>query len=109
MKITLRTMSLLTLLSLAGSAWAQAAAKPTELHIKQLAANCAACHGTNGNAAAGSSVAGLSGYNRDAFVAAMNDFKVGKRQATIMHQLAKGYSDEQIAALADYFSKQKKN
>jgi cytochrome c553 len=54
-------------------------------------------------------VAGLAGYNREAFITAMNEFKSGKRQATIMHQLSKGYSDEQVAALADYFSKQKKN
>lgn len=110
MKKTLRTTALLALLCASGAVWAQTAGnKPTELHIRQLAANCAACHGTNGNAAPGSTVAGLAGYNREAFITAMNEFKSGKRQATIMHQLSKGYSDEQVAALADYFSKQKKN
>ena len=33
-------------------------------------------------------------------------FKEGTRQATIIHQIAKGYSDAEIAAIADYFSKQ---
>jgi sulfide dehydrogenase cytochrome subunit len=28
--------------------------------------------------------------------------------ATVMHQLAKGYSDEQIAAIAAYFAAQKR-
>jgi cytochrome c553 len=37
----------------------------------------------------------------------MRDFKTGVRPATIMHQLAKGYTDEQIEALAAYFSAQK--
>jgi len=36
------------------------------------------------------------------------DFKTGKKPATIMHQLSKGYSDEQLAALATYFSALKK-
>jgi cytochrome c553 len=38
----------------------------------------------------------------------MLDFKTGKKPATIMHQLSKGYSDEQLAALASYFSALKK-
>jgi cytochrome c553 len=33
-------------------------------------------------------------------------FKSGTRTATIMHQLAKGYSDEQIRLLASYFASQ---
>jgi sulfide dehydrogenase cytochrome subunit len=36
------------------------------------------------------------------------DFKAGKRPATIMHQLAKGYTDEQLADIAGYFAAQKK-
>jgi sulfide dehydrogenase cytochrome subunit len=31
------------------------------------------------------------------------DFKTGRKPATIMHQLSKGYSDEQISAIAAYF------
>jgi len=45
-------------------------------------------------------------YDSDTPVLAY-DFKTGKRPATIMHQLAKGYTDEQIDALAAYFSAQK--
>ena len=36
------------------------------------------------------------------------DFKAGRKPATIMHQLAKGYTDEQIVAIAGYFAAQKK-
>jgi cytochrome subunit of sulfide dehydrogenase len=84
-------------------------AQEATLNTKQLASNCANCHGTNGNAVAGTPVPGLAGYNRDAFIAAMAAFKKGEKQATIMHQISKGYSDEQIAALASYFAVQKKN
>ena len=37
----------------------------------------------------------------------MQAFKSGARAATIMHQIAKGYNDEQIKQLADYFASQK--
>ena len=37
----------------------------------------------------------------------MREFKDGKRQATVMHQIAKGLSDEQVKTLADYFAAQK--
>ena len=74
--------------------------------VRSLAANCAACHGTQGKPAAGSTLAGLAGKPKDELLTAMAQFKQGKKPATVMHQLSKGYSDEELAALADYFSKQ---
>jgi cytochrome c553 len=38
----------------------------------------------------------------------MNEFKNGKRPATVMHQLAKGYTDQQIELMAGYFAAQKR-
>jgi len=35
----------------------------------------------------------------------LTQFKEGKRAATLMHQIAKGYTDAEIAAMADYFSR----
>ena len=72
---------------------------------RNLAAACANCHGTNGASLQG--MPGLAGQQRSYLVQQMQDFKAGKRPATIMHQLAKGYTDEQIEALAAYFSTQK--
>jgi cytochrome c553 len=34
----------------------------------------------------------------------MKAFKSGARPATVMHQLAKGYTDEQIVTIANYFA-----
>ena len=34
-------------------------------------------------------------------------FRSGERKATIMHQITKGYSQEQLEALAKYFAAQK--
>lgn len=84
-----------------------AAANLTPLGARALAANCAACHGTNGNSAGGA-IPGLAGANKDYFVAQMKAFKEGKREATVMHQIAKGYSEVEIAAIADFFAAQKK-
>jgi sulfide dehydrogenase cytochrome subunit len=67
-----------------------------------LAANCANCHGTEGVSAGG--MPSLVGQPRSYLVQQMQEFKAGKRPATIMHQLAKGYTDQQIELLADYFS-----
>ena len=76
----------------------------TESGVRSMAANCAPCHGTAGRPAPGAIVAGLAGRNDIADV--MKAFKEGKRDATLMHQIAKGYSDAEIAALAGYFAKQ---
>jgi cytochrome c553 len=76
------------------------------LHLRSLAASCANCHGTMGVAEAGNE--SLAGANKDEMLKKMMDFKTGKKPATIMHQLAKGYTDEQLAALAGYFSSLKK-
>jgi len=85
-----------------------AAPNLTPAGVRAMAANCAPCHGTDGRPAAGSSVAPLAGQAREAIVEKMNGFKEGKREATLMHQIARGFGDAEIAALADYFSHQRR-
>ena len=90
---------------LAVSGLAQAQVDP--LHVRSWAASCAACHGTDGRAQPG--MVSLAGTSKDDIVRKMLDFKAGRMPAaTIMHQLAKGYSDEQIVAIAGYFAAQKR-
>jgi len=74
---------------------------------RSLAATCANCHGTDGRSAT-REVMPLAGLPRDLVIAQMKAFKEGSRPATIMHQLAKGYTDQQIGQIADYFAAQKK-
>lgn len=78
----------------------------TPLGVRALAANCAACHGTNGRPAPGSTLAGLAGKPKEELLNAMNQFRAGKKPATLMHQISKGYTEAEITALADYFSRQ---
>ncbi len=84
-----------------------AASNLTPHGVRSMAATCAACHGTQG-ASVGGAIPGLAGTNKEYFVNQMAAFKQGKREATIMHQLAKGYSDAEISALGDFFAAQKK-
>jgi cytochrome subunit of sulfide dehydrogenase len=48
----------------------------------------------------------LAGLPAAGIALAMRDFRDGKRKATVMHQLAKGYTDAQIDAMAGYFAAQ---
>ncbi len=89
-------------------AQAQVTAPQDALNIKALAATCANCHGTAGHAVAGSANVALAGMDKDYIVTQMKAFKSGARPATLMHQLAKGYSDAQIETIAAYFAAQKK-
>ena len=83
---------------------AAAQATPDARAGRYLAANCASCHGTAGVAT--STMPRLAGMPKDIFIKSMAEFRDGKRSATIMHQLAKGYSDEQIALMAAFFASQ---
>jgi cytochrome c553 len=74
---------------------------------RNLAAACAICHGTGGQSATGV-VNSLAGMPQGDFVARMNGFRSGTRPATVMHQIAKGYTDPQIAQLAAWFAAQKR-
>lgn len=69
---------------------------------RNLAATCVTCHGKS---ATGTGT--LDGMPKDRIVQAMKDFKSGARPATLMHQLSKGYTEQQVELLAAYFSQQK--
>jgi sulfide dehydrogenase cytochrome subunit len=90
----------------AALAWPAVAHAQDAAAVRGMAATCANCHGTDGRSVG--TVPRLAGADRGYIVQQMQDFKAGKRPATIMHQLAKGYTDEQIEQLAAYFAAQKK-
>ena len=71
---------------------------------RNLAATCANCHGTNGQARG--DMKPLAGLSADKIIAAVADYKSGAQPATIMHQISKGYTDEQIKLVAGYFAAQ---
>ena len=72
---------------------------------RSLAATCANCHGTNGNARG--EMKPLAGMPAEAMVAMLGAFRSGALPATIMHQVVKGYTEEQVRLIAGYFAAQK--
>jgi cytochrome c553 len=90
-------------LLLAAAPWAQAQTQDPNL-ARNLAATCANCHGTNGNARG--DMKPLAGVSAAKIVAMLADYKAGNQPATIMHQIARGYTDEQIKLIADYLAAQ---
>jgi cytochrome subunit of sulfide dehydrogenase len=72
---------------------------------RNLAATCANCHGTNGHAIAGAD--SLAGEPADKTFQTVMDFRSGDKPATIMHQISKGYTEEQLRLIADFFAAQK--
>jgi sulfide dehydrogenase cytochrome subunit len=72
---------------------------------RNLAATCANCHGTNGVSVGG--IASLAGKPKEEIVRKMQEYKRGSQPATVMTQLARGYTDEQIDILAAWFAARK--
>jgi cytochrome subunit of sulfide dehydrogenase len=74
---------------------------------RQLASACGICHGTDGRSVT-KDVIPLAGLPREHIASQMRAFRDGQRPATVMHQIARGYTDEQIDALAAWFAAQKR-
>jgi cytochrome c553 len=64
------------------------------------------CHGTDGRGATGYQP--LAGMSKDELVRKFNGFRSGATPATVMHQISKGYTEQEIQLIAGYFSAQKK-
>ena len=85
------------------------AAVAQDMQGRNLAAGFAICHGTGGHAGAkDSALIPLAGLPRDHIATQMRAFRDGKRPATVMQQIARGYSDPQIDAIAAWFAAQKR-
>ncbi|NML16216.1 c-type cytochrome [Azohydromonas caseinilytica] len=94
-------------LAVSFGAQAQPPTTPAELRQHALAATCAACHGTDGHAPAGSAIPRLAGRPAPWLIEQMQAFKSGAREATVMHQIARGYDAAQIEQLAAFFVAQR--
>ncbi|WP_432258588.1 c-type cytochrome [Cupriavidus sp. TMH.W2] len=81
-----------------------APATDAALRARSQAAACTNCHGPAGRAPAGSTIPPLAGRPQAELAAQMQAFKAGTRPATVMHQIARGYSDDQIAAITAWFA-----
>ena len=98
-------MTRLSLAAAAALAFAAPLALAQDANLaRNLAATCANCHGTNGAARGEMKV--LAGVKAETLIAMFNDYKTGAQPASIMHQISKGYTDEQIKLVAGFFAAQ---
>ncbi len=73
-----------------------------ERQVRAWAASCAVCHGTSGLSVGGT--ASLAGRDASELLQLMLNFRRGEGSPTIMHQHSRGYSEAELAQLAEYFS-----
>ena len=69
---------------------------------EMLAYTCVGCHGENG-VSNGPATPTIAGINEELFVEVMQGYASGEIPSTVMGRIAKGYSEEEIKLLADYF------
>ncbi len=69
------------------------------------AAACSGCHPTSSRVT--SPVPRLIGLDRAAIARAMQDFRSGQRAGTIMDRIAKGFTDDEIQAIAAWYATQR--
>jgi sulfide dehydrogenase cytochrome subunit len=103
-----RHMLMALTLSAGFTVTAHAQQSATDLHNRATAAMCANCHGTEGRTVDGSVVPALAGMPKDYMVRQMKAFKDGSRPATVMHQLTKGLTDQQIDTISTYYASLKR-
>ncbi len=75
---------------------------PTPQTVRLLASQCAQCHGTTGN-----SLGDFDSIANENFGELLNELLEMKRDDDneVMHKQIKGYTDDQIYLIADYYSR----
>ena len=80
-------------------------ADASNLYKRGLAATCANCHGTDGKGVVDGGMPLINNLTSEQMLTQLKAFKSGSREGTIMPQLAKGYSDEQLETIANQLGK----
>jgi len=104
MKSTLVVGALLSLSAFAIVSQAQSA-DATKLYHRGLTATCANCHGTDGKGVIDGGMPLINNLTSEQILTQLKAYKSGAREGTIMPQLAKGYSDEQLEIIANQLGK----
>jgi len=69
---------------------------------RALAAGCASCHRRDGT-----TIPSLQGRSRDELLAKLHGFRDGSQAGTVMPQLARGYTEAQLEAIAAWYAEQR--
>ncbi len=69
-----------------------------------LTNTCFSCHGTDGKSVG--DMPSIAGKSEDFITQKLKAFRSDELEATIMNRIAKGFTDDEIAALAKFFAGQ---
>jgi sulfide dehydrogenase cytochrome subunit len=97
----IQTGALLGLLAFGPTVGAASASRP-----EAMAFQCYTCHGTDGHSEG--AILPLAGRDHAFIAEQLRAFKAGTLPATIMDRIAKGFSEEEIEAIAAYIGNHKK-
>ncbi len=75
-------------------------APPSAAAVVNMISNCYSCHGTDGRSPG--SIPSLTGKNAEQALLMLKEYKSGRLAATVMTRHAKGYTDAELEALANY-------
>ena len=89
------------------SQWSALSAAQTadQLYKRGLAATCANCHGTDGKGVVDAGMPLINNLTSEQMLEKLKAYKSGALEGTIMPQLAKGYTDEQLITIANQLGK----
>ena len=73
---------------------------PSPAAVRNMISNCYSCHGTDGRSPG--AIPSLTGKNAEQALLQLKEFKSGQLAATVMTRHAKGYTDAELEALANY-------
>ena len=87
--------------------WSALSAAQTadQLYKRGLAATCANCHGTDGKGVVDAGMPLINNLTSEQMLGKLKAYKSGALEGTIMPQLAKGYTDEQLITIANQLGK----
>jgi cytochrome subunit of sulfide dehydrogenase len=78
------------------------AAPPSPAAVVNMVNNCYTCHGTDGRSPG--SIPSLTGKNADQVLLMLKEYKSGRLASTVMTRQAKGYTDAELEAMANYIA-----
>jgi cytochrome c553 len=82
-----------------------AAQNADQLYKRGLAATCANCHGTDGKGVVDAGMPLINNLTSEQMLGKLKAYKSGALEGTIMPQIAKGYTDEQLITIANQLGK----
>ena len=103
MRTSIRLLNVTLMLS-AGLLFVQTGQAEELSRAAMLSASCEGCHGTYGRSPG--AIPSIAGKSAEYLREALQSFRSGEKPATVMGRHVKGYSEEEIRLISEYFSKQ---